>query len=106
MTEKITDYDPAKDNEEAHEVINKCLVALGERLEALEKACAELPTPDKTYYKPDGYEEYLNLKGNYDEIYRRINKLEEQAHPAPSTNHGKRLTALEEKVNGMQSLED
>ena len=34
--------------------INDCLIAVGKRLESLEKYVAELPTPDKTYYKPDG----------------------------------------------------
>ena len=56
--------------------INDCLVAIGKRLEALETRVQEIPTPEKTYYKPKGYEDYLNTKGNYDEIYRRIEQLE------------------------------
>ena len=36
-----------------------------------------LPTPDKTYYKPEGQDEYLNIKGNYDQIYKRLKKLED-----------------------------
>ena len=56
--------------------INDCLIAVGKRLESLEKYVAELPTPDKTYYKPDGEEDYLNIKGNYDLIYKRLKKLE------------------------------
>ena len=43
-------------------------------------------------------EDYLNIKENYDEIYRRLEVLESMAHKAPSTDHGKRLTALEEKL--------
>ena len=82
--------------------INECLKVLAERLIAVEKHMNELPTPDKTYYKPEGYEEYMNLAGNFTEIYRRLTLVEEKAHPAPSTDHGKRLTALEEQVNGMQ----
>ena len=70
----------------------------------MEKAISELPTPDKVFYKPEGHEDYLNIKGNYDEIYRRISELEKVAHKAPTTDHGKRLTALEEKIDGMQSL--
>ena len=46
--------------------INDCLIAVGKRLESLEKYVSELPTPDKTYYKPDGEKDYLNIKGNYD----------------------------------------
>tara|TARA_B100000700_G_C14967188_1_gene819439 strand:+ start:77 stop:409 length:333 start_codon:yes stop_codon:yes gene_type:complete len=81
--------------------INECLRLLGNRLKEVEAYVSELPTPAKTYYKPEGYEDYMNLGENFTEIYRRLKLVEEQAHPAPSTNHGKRLTALEEKVNGM-----
>lgn len=56
--------------------INDCLIAVGKRLESLEKYVSELPTPDKTYYKPDGEKDYLNIKGNYDLIYKRLKKLE------------------------------
>ena len=60
--------------------INDCLLAIGKRLEALETYVTELPTPDKTLYRPTGYDEYLNIKGNYDEIYRRIGELEEKVN--------------------------
>ena len=60
--------------------INDCLLASGKRLESLESYVAELPTPDKTFYRPTGYDEYLNIKGNYDEIYRRIGELEEKVN--------------------------
>ena len=56
--------------------INECLLALGKRLQEVEKYVSELPTPAKTFYKPEGYEDYLNLKENFDEIYRRIRELE------------------------------
>ncbi len=89
-------------NDDAHVAINHVLENFGERIEAIEKALGEIPTPDKVFYKPKGHEKYLNIKENYDEIYRRLEVLEGQAHPAPRTDHGKRLTALEEKVDGMQ----
>ena len=57
--------------------INECLLALGKRLQEVEKYVSELPTPAKTYYKPEGYEDYLNLKENFDELYRRIRELED-----------------------------
>ena len=69
-----------KDQEEvsvALNAINDCLKALHERLEAVEKYVQELPTPDKTYYKPEGQDEYLNIKANYDQIYQRLKKLED-----------------------------
>ena len=57
--------------------VNECLLALGKRLQEVEKYVSELPTPAKTYYRPEGYEDYLNLKENFDEIYRRIRELED-----------------------------
>jgi hypothetical protein len=65
-----------EDTIQAFNKINECLEVLANRLIALEQRVAELPTPDKTYYKPIDGEEYLNIKGNYDEIYRRIRILE------------------------------
>ena len=60
----------------AFNAINECLQALNKRIEDLEQRIEEIPTPDKTYYKPDGETEYLNIKGNYDLIYKRLKKLE------------------------------
>ena len=45
-------------------------------IEALEKHVNELPTPNKVFYKPKGYDDYLDMKQNYDELYGRIIKLE------------------------------
>ena len=56
--------------------INECLLALGKRVQDVEKYVSELPTPAKTYYRPEGYEDYLNLKQTFDEIFRRIRELE------------------------------
>ncbi|AGH06764.1 hypothetical protein Fa020709_082 [Synechococcus phage S-RIM2] len=73
MSEKI---DAWQDNTEAHEAINMCLVQIAERISEIEKYVSELPTPDKIMYKPKGVEEYLNMKQNYDEIYKRLEALE------------------------------
>ena len=97
-SQNITEYDPWEDNREAHEVINECVKGLGERLAEVVKYVNEIPTPDKVLYKPKGHKDYLNIKENYDEIYRRIEKLESMSHKAPSTDHGKRLKALEDKL--------
>ena len=104
MSKRLTIKEVASSTSEAIDVIDKCLLRIVERLQAVEKYLNELPTPDKVYYQPEGYEDYLNIKGNYDEIYRRISELEKVAHKAPTTDHGKRLTTLEEKIDGMQSL--
>lgn len=62
---------------EALRAINECLLAIHKRLEQVENHVNELPTPDKTYYKPEGHTEYLNTKENYDEIYKRLRELED-----------------------------
>ena len=77
VTSKI---DPWQDNKEAHEAINMCLEAIVKRLEQIESFVNELPTPDKTYYKPEGHEDYLNTKENYDTIYNRIKILEDKVY--------------------------
>ena len=71
------------DNATAHENLNECIkklddaiTALHERLSAVEIRLSETPTPDKILYKPEGSNDYLNMKGNYDHIYERISKLE------------------------------
>ena len=59
-----------------NEMINEVLMKIGERLEHLEKYVQALPTPDKTMYRPPNHEEYLNIKENYDLLYRRLEALE------------------------------
>ena len=56
--------------------INECLKLLGNRLKEVEAYVSELPTPAKTYYKPEGYEDYMNLGENFTEIYKRLDKIE------------------------------
>ena len=56
--------------------INECLRLLAERVKEVEKHMNELPTPAKTYYKPEGYDDYMNLAGNFTEIYKRLDKIE------------------------------
>ena len=69
-------YEAFKDNADAHELVNEMLVKIGKRLQSLEEAVQELPTPDKTYYKPKGTENYLTLCENLDAIYERLERLE------------------------------
>tara|TARA_B100000131_G_C18051169_1_gene586517 strand:- start:393 stop:704 length:312 start_codon:yes stop_codon:yes gene_type:complete len=98
-----SEYSFEQDYNEAMDTINTCLIRLGKRLEDLEKHVQEIPTPDKTYYKPKGYEDYLDMRQNYDELYKRITKLEEMAHPKPTGATQKRnedrLNRLEELIN-------
>tara|TARA_Y100000004_G_scaffold154949_1_gene179320 strand:+ start:402 stop:638 length:237 start_codon:yes stop_codon:yes gene_type:complete len=57
--------------------VNKCLIAIGERLEAVEKYVQTLSPADKIFYKPKGTDEYLNIKDNFDNIYERLGALED-----------------------------
>ena len=56
--------------------INECLKLLGNRLKEVESYVSEIPTPSKTYYKPKGYDDYMNLSDNFNEIYRRLDKID------------------------------
>ena len=69
-----------QDNIEAHEAINMCLSAVGERLSTLEE------------YIQNNQLVQADILKTFDQ---RLHKLEAMAHKAPSTNHGERLTALE-----------
>ena len=84
MTNK--EYSFEEDYSEAMDTINDCLIRLGKRLEDLEKYVQEIPTPDKTYYKPSGHEDYLNTKENYDNIYERLKVLEEKVYGMQKTD--------------------
>lgn len=61
---------------DAINAINECLGKIINRIEEVEKYVSEIPTPNKTYYKPEGYDDYMNLKENFDEVYRRVGELE------------------------------
>ena len=56
--------------------VNDCLQVIGQRLDAIEQYVQELPIHDKILYKPKNHPDYLNIKENYDEIYSRLEKLE------------------------------
>ena len=58
------------------DVINECLIKLGERVKAIEDYVQQLSPADKIFYKPKGSEEYLNLQDNFNEIYKRLGALE------------------------------
>ena len=62
---------------EALNTLNECLIVIGKRLDALETYVQEIPTPDKTLYKPEGETDYMTLKQNLDFIYERLDNLDE-----------------------------
>ena len=59
------------------DVINECLIKLGERVKAIEDYVQQLSPADKIFYKPKGSEEYLNLSDNFNQIYKRLGELED-----------------------------
>ena len=69
-----------KDNEESHVLINEMLVKIATRLKDIEEAIGNIPTPDKTYYKPVGSADHITLKDNLDYIYSRLDRLENGMH--------------------------
>ena len=68
-----------KDNEIAHEVVNKCLETIGQRITSIEEYVQALPQTftNLILYRPHDDEKYLNYKENLDLIYERLNSLEE-----------------------------
>jgi len=54
-------------------------------------------------YKPPHSDEYIKVTDYLDSVDERLRKLEKDSHTAPRTNHGERLTKLEEKINGSSS---
>ena len=56
--------------------LNECIRLLAKRLKDVEEHISEIPTPAKTYYKPKGYEDYMNLAENFTEIYKRLDKID------------------------------
>ena len=62
--------------DEAHRILVDTIVKLGERVENLEKYVQAIPTPDKVMYRPANHKEYLNIKENYDLLYKRLEVLE------------------------------
>tara|TARA_B100002019_G_C21271331_1_gene602541 strand:- start:3629 stop:3862 length:234 start_codon:yes stop_codon:yes gene_type:complete len=61
---------------ENNKMINEILVKLVERVEHIEKYVQTMPTPDKVMYRPPNHEDYLNIKENYDLLYKRLEALE------------------------------
>ncbi len=62
------------------EMIAKGMENLSGRLSTVEKAIGRMPQPgaDMIKYKPEGYQDYLNIKQLFDDLYVRLNMLEER----------------------------
>lgn len=61
---------------EALNAVNECLIALGKRVAEIEEYVTTMNIAEKVLYKPSGTDKYLNIKENYDHIYKRLDKIE------------------------------
>ena len=73
-------------------------------LEDLQYQILALQKP-QLMYKPPHSDEYIKITEYLDSVEERLLKLEKDSHKAPRTNHGDRLTKLEEKINGISSTD-
>jgi len=71
-------------------------------LEDLQYQISALQKP-QLMYKPPNSDEYIKITDYLDSVEERLLKLEKDSHKAPRTNHGERLTKLEERINGISS---
>ena len=63
---------------EALNAVNECLIALGKRVAEIEEYVTTMNIAEKVLYKPSGSDKYLNIKENYDHIYKRLDKIENE----------------------------
>lgn len=71
-------YNPLE-NEAAHRASSEAIKLLVDRVIELQERLDKLETilsEGGITYRPEGYENHLNMKENYDEIYKRLGKLE------------------------------
>jgi hypothetical protein len=62
------------------EMIGKSLENLAGRIISIEQALNKFPEPSANMikYKPEGYEDYLNIRELFDDLYVRLNMLEDR----------------------------
>ncbi len=64
------------------DMVSKAIENLAGRIIVLEQAMGKMPQPgaDMMKYKPEGYEEHLNMKELLDDLYMKINMLEDRVN--------------------------
>jgi hypothetical protein len=72
--------DKWEENEFALTVIAETLTNLSNRIAAIESHLKLIPKFDVNMiqYKPEGQDEHLNIKQLFDDLYGRLNKIEEK----------------------------
>ena len=66
--------------QEHMEMLSQALTNLANRIGNVEQAMGRMPEPgaDMIKYKPEGYEDYLNIRELFDDLYVRLNMLEDR----------------------------
>jgi hypothetical protein len=64
------------------DMVSKAIENLAGRIIVLEQAMGKMPQPgaDMMKYKPEGYEEHLNMKELLDDLYMKINMMEDRVN--------------------------
>ena len=64
------------------DMISKALENLAARIQTIEGAMGKMPAPgaDMIKDKPEGYRDHLNIKEVLDDLYMRINMLEDRVN--------------------------
>lgn len=71
--------DKWEENEYCHKIIAESLNNISERLNSIEGFLSKFPEPgaDMIKYKPKDKETHLNIKELFDDLYLRLNRIEE-----------------------------
>ena len=64
------------------DMVSKAIENLAGRIIVLEQAMGKMPQPgaDMMKYKPEGYEDHLNMKELLDDLYMKINMMEDRVN--------------------------
>lgn len=54
-------------------------------------------------YRPPGQKEHQKINEYLDSVDERLRALEKDSHKAPSTNHGKRLSDVEQRLEDLEN---
>jgi len=79
MSSDVPEFDDKwEENEYFHGVIAQALNNLADRIAAIEEFVKKFPEPgvNMIKYKPDGYDDHLNIKQLFDDLYTRLNNIE------------------------------
>jgi hypothetical protein len=72
--------DKWEENEYCHGIIAQALNNLADRIAAIEEFLKKFPEPgpNMIQYKPEGQEKHLNIREVFDDLYDRLNTLDDR----------------------------